>query len=218
MPTFVAIDGSDRALDALALGRRLAEAKGGELVIATVTPDPAEGERRLARYLREARTIHLESADPAAALHRAAREHGAAFIVLGASGRGAAGRALPGATVERLLALGDLAVAVAPRGYWWAAGRSPTVAVPETSTLEIRSAAKALAERLGGGVEELGTDAPERLAAAGLLACGVRSHARSAAALLDHVAATLVRHARCPVLAFPRGAAIRLEQQLLAAH
>src|SRR5688500_11221529 len=117
MPTLVAVDGSEHGLDALALGRRLCAATAGELLVATVTPDAAEGERRLARFGRDGRTLHLDSVDPAVALAAAARDHDAALVVLGSSQRGRAGRVVPG-TMERLLASGQHAVAVAPRGFW----------------------------------------------------------------------------------------------------
>ncbi len=83
----------DHGGDALALGRGLAQASGAEIVVATA-PAP-EGE-------------------DVGALGRA---HRADLVVLGSTHRGAVGRVVPGATVERLLGDPPCAVAVAPPGF-----------------------------------------------------------------------------------------------------
>lgn len=77
--------------DAMALGTVLAQANKAELVLET-----ARDEETLAQL---------------------ALAHHADLVVLGPSHRGAVGRLVPGATVERLLGEAPCAVAVAPRGF-----------------------------------------------------------------------------------------------------
>lgn len=132
----VGYDGREPALDAVVLGRVLAEATGGELVLVIALPYDAlllgleEYERALeedtARLLEPARA-HLDDRrfeslacggeSPARLLHDLAEREGAELIVLGSTRRGPIGRLLPGSVAERLLAGSPCAVAVAPREY-----------------------------------------------------------------------------------------------------
>ncbi|HSK76190.1 MAG TPA: universal stress protein [Thermoanaerobaculia bacterium] len=79
--------------DALTLGTVLARASRAELILGTARTGNGETLAQLARF------------------------HRADLVVVGASHRGAAGRVLPGATVERLLGEAPCAVAVAPPGF-----------------------------------------------------------------------------------------------------
>jgi nucleotide-binding universal stress UspA family protein len=123
----------DRAPVELALG--IAELTGAEVTAVSVNPSPYVGgwadlyvadtgpdpaiEPALLR-LRAAfdvTTRVVTDASVPRALHAVARDTGAGMIVVGSTGRGAAGRVLPGSTAERLLHGAPCPVALAPRGY-----------------------------------------------------------------------------------------------------
>lgn len=84
---------TEEGRDAMALGTALAQANKAELILGTA---------------------HTEDGQTLAQL---ARLHRADLVVVGASHRGAVGRVVPGATVERLLGEAPCAVAVAPAGF-----------------------------------------------------------------------------------------------------
>jgi nucleotide-binding universal stress UspA family protein len=132
----IAIDTNERTMDALALGRLLADSTGAPVALLTVFPqvpllDSAEPEMvRLRDELREslsglAREVGF--ADPAAEVvsgNFAARElqhvserADTGLIVVGSTMRGPIGRLLVGGVGERLLAGAASPVAFAPRGY-----------------------------------------------------------------------------------------------------
>jgi nucleotide-binding universal stress UspA family protein len=93
----------------------------------------------------------LQSSSAARALHEAAEESGAALLVVGASRRSAAGRAVVGSTGVRLLHGAPCAVAVAPRD-WTPKERLDTIGVAYVDSDEGREAlrsAHALAGRAG---------------------------------------------------------------------
>ena len=130
----VGIDGSERGLDALALGRLLAEGTGAELVATHVyeraTDHPghagwgnfmwAHGERTLLDALGEESDIRqeiIESSSPARGLHELAEREHAALIVVGSSHHAGLGRVLVGSVGERVLHGAPCGVAVAPAGY-----------------------------------------------------------------------------------------------------
>lgn len=144
----IGYDGSERGLDALALGRAVAELAGDavDVSVALVFPDGAigasgvrqlDGEHRHAadRILAGARrawpelepgAFHLvQAGSPAAGLHRLAQQRDADAVVVGASHHGAAGRVFPGSATEQTLHGAPCAVLVAPPGYA-AAGAGPS--------------------------------------------------------------------------------------------
>ena len=132
----IAVDATQRSLDALALGKLLADATTAPVSLVTVFPyDPLrdpEGDE-LTRVRTEARTILADLAGQVAmgvadaeviASNRAARElqhvteqEATGIIVVGSTGRGPVGRLLPGAVGERLLTGSAAPVGIAPRGY-----------------------------------------------------------------------------------------------------
>ena len=69
----------------------------------------------------------LGPATPHTALAAEAEDAGAAFLVVGSTGRGLTGRRAPGGTVQRLLPVAPCPVAIAPRGYRHRAPRRVTV-------------------------------------------------------------------------------------------
>lgn len=132
----VAVDASERSLDALALGRLLADSTAAPVVLMSVFPydplsDPADDSYTRAR--EEARSILVELGEKAGLVapdaqviagHFAARElqrvseqQPTGVIVLGSTHRGPVGRLLPGGVGERLLTGAACPVAIAPRGY-----------------------------------------------------------------------------------------------------
>lgn len=132
----VGIDDSAGAEDALAFARRLGEATGARLQLASAYPyeewpsrvashefgaflrDEAQSvlDRRAAS-LGTVPTHTIADHSPARALHRLAERIGAALIVVGSTHRGAIGRVLPGSTGERLMHGAPCPVAIAPRDY-----------------------------------------------------------------------------------------------------
>lgn len=130
----VGIEGSERAADALALARRLAEPSARLILVRAYPADPtisgdggtayarallADAEATLARLCEGPwmQTVAVADPHPARALARLAEEHCAAFVVLGPSHTGRLRRVVPGSTCERLLPSSPCPVAVAPRGY-----------------------------------------------------------------------------------------------------
>jgi nucleotide-binding universal stress UspA family protein len=136
----IGFDGTPPARDALALGRRLAEAADAVITVVCVHPFIAltadvesDGAVDLSwregaeRTLDEARAAlagvatatfrSMADTSPARALHEAALEADAALIVLGSTHRRGLGRVLPGTTADQVLHAAPCAVAVAPAGY-----------------------------------------------------------------------------------------------------
>src|SRR5689334_19366746 len=119
----IGCDGSPRTLDAVALGRRLAEARAGRVILAAVYrgdhpswPGSDDLEAALRDEARgdldavdrdsfavpvELRTIGASS--PARGLHELAEHIGADAIVVGSTHRGPIGRVVPGSVGEKLL-------------------------------------------------------------------------------------------------------------------
>ena len=134
----VGIDDSAGAEDALAFARRLADATGARLQLASAYPyeewpsrvashefgaflrDEAQAvlDRRAASLGDGTVATHtIADHSPPRALHGLAERIGAALIVVGSTHRGAIGRVLPGSTGERLMHGSPCPVAIAPRGY-----------------------------------------------------------------------------------------------------
>ena len=129
----VGFDGSDQALDALALGRCVSEATGATLVAVCVYealhPAPQPGIARWQDDMRRAaeaavelagsgvETATIPSSSVPHGLHQFAEAEGADLLVVGPSHRGPAGRVLVGSTATRLLHESPCAFAVAPHGF-----------------------------------------------------------------------------------------------------
>jgi nucleotide-binding universal stress UspA family protein len=132
----IAVDATERTLDALALGRLLSDATGAPAVLLSVftyspLEDPAAEEPR--RVRNEARDILLELGEAAGVtaaevqvvasnqvareLHRVTEQDTTGLMVLGSTSRGPLGRLLPGSMGERLLAGAAAPLAIATRGY-----------------------------------------------------------------------------------------------------
>jgi nucleotide-binding universal stress UspA family protein len=132
----IAVDATERTLDALALGKLLSNATGAPVVLLSIFSydplgDPA-GEAP-SRLRDEARDILLELGEAAGVkaaeiqvvasnrvareLHRVTEQDTTGVMVLGSTSRGPVGRLLPGAMAERLLAGAAAPLAIAPRAY-----------------------------------------------------------------------------------------------------
>lgn len=132
----IAVDTSERSLDALALGRLLADSTAAPVVLMSVFPydplaDPADDMYTRARD--EARSILVELGEEAGLvapdaqviagnfaareLQRLSEQQATGVIVLGSTHRGPVGRLLPGGVGERLLTGAACPIAIAPRGY-----------------------------------------------------------------------------------------------------
>ena len=135
----VGFDGSDHAVDALALGGLLARSARAQLTVVCAYPAdplgasvtahelaqgvPEDAEARLARarelvpagVLADFRTVAGPA--PSQVLHEIAEELGARTIVVGPSHHGTVLRRLTGSTPERVLDHAPCPVAVAPDGF-----------------------------------------------------------------------------------------------------
>lgn len=132
----VALDGSGRSRDALALGQLFAEVRGARLLMAYVHPygevPNLLGHASVVRTVVDSifaaaqailppgaarEMIIAVHRSPAAGLRRLAQEEGASIVVLGSSERSRMGQIVPGRTAGRLLSDASLPVAIAPHGY-----------------------------------------------------------------------------------------------------
>lgn len=130
----VGIEASERAFDALALARQLADPSARLVLVCAYPADPvvtgdgggryarallADAEATLARVCDSASIETLAIADPhpSRALARIALDRCAALIVVGSTHTGRLRRVVPGSTSERLLACSPCPVAIAPHGY-----------------------------------------------------------------------------------------------------
>lgn len=129
----VGYDGSDEAVDALALGSLLADTTNAQLtVVGVYAGDPWLGmndprfqrpDAELARLVEEAaqsvggEAVAVPSTSAAHGLHDFAQESDADLIVVGSSHQAGMGRVLAGNVAQRLLQGGPCAVAVSPSGF-----------------------------------------------------------------------------------------------------
>ena len=137
----IGVDASARSEDAIAFGRRLADASRARVVVACAFPysdvpsrasnasyrealadeasrPPATMRDRLEGIAAERLRIRImANPSPAHALHDLAEAEHAEIIVVGSSHTGRLGRVAPGSTGERLLHGAPCAVAVVPHGY-----------------------------------------------------------------------------------------------------
>jgi nucleotide-binding universal stress UspA family protein len=128
-------DGSDHAVDGLALAELLADVTGAELLVAAVVPHefpyaPGTAEREqvlrlqaqdmLVDAVAESDRVHTRvvvARSAAQGLHQLAESERADALIVGSSHRGPVGRVLAGSVAERLLHGAPCPVAVAPAGF-----------------------------------------------------------------------------------------------------
>jgi nucleotide-binding universal stress UspA family protein len=212
----VSYDGTDNDVDALALGRVLAEA-GATLALAYVRHNRESEERReeLAEHEAEALlaggTRWIGMPDVACyvvvagatsdGLLSLADEHGFDMIVFGSEYRTAPLHVQPGASAERLLEKqADVAVGIAPAGLRVSVElKIATIAfVDGEGDPSAQQTATALAEKLGARILERATQSPD------LLIVGSRLGAATGHVDLSGAARYLLETVRCPVIIVAR--------------
>lgn len=156
----VGYDDGDQSRDALALGRRLADASGAELVVAGVfqfdpiwggfAPHFHEAEAEFARKIEaaaasvDAEAEAFPSSSAARGLHDLAEEIDADLIIVGSARYGRIGQAVAGSVGVSLLHGSPCAVGIAPRGYRERSGEGiSAIAVGVDGSAEARLALEA---------------------------------------------------------------------------
>jgi nucleotide-binding universal stress UspA family protein len=191
----IAVDATQRSLDALALGKLLADATTAPVGLVSVFPyDPLvdpEGEG-LTGVRADARDLLLELANEAGldvadaeviASNRAARElqhvterETTGIIVVGSTGRGSVGRLFPGSVGQRLLTGSASPVAIAPRDYAeHPAARLELIGVAFDDSPESHHALEAgrlLARSAGAQLRVIAAFQPQAFGAMGTFASG----------------------------------------------
>jgi nucleotide-binding universal stress UspA family protein len=218
----VSYDGTDNDTDALALGRVLGEL-GGDISLAyvrhTQQPDSARealeekeagellahgaqalGDEKIERHV----VVH---ASTGAGLWELAESEAADVIVFGSDYRTAEGAVLPGTSAQRMLTGGPAAVAVAPAGFRNHEAKSGSIGVlaEEDGDDSASDTAKSLADALGIKVADRreGTD---------LLVVGSSPASPKGHVNLSARAGYAIETANTPVLAVPRGTAIKFSK------
>lgn len=167
----IGVNDSESSEDAVALGRRLAEATSGRVVVACAFPYSDMPSRAANLTYRDAlktnalrtagrmsellsnlptdriQTTAIANPSPPHALHDIATAENASIVVLGSTHTGRAGRVMPGSTAERLLHGAPCAVAVVPEGYRERTHPSINqIGVAYNGTAEAKAAVDAAAE------------------------------------------------------------------------
>jgi len=218
----VSYDGTDNDRDALALGGKLSEL-GGEISLAyvrhTQQPDSArealeekEAEELLAsgaEALGDEKTPRhvVVHASTGAGLWELAEGEKADLIVFGSDYRTAESAVMPGTSAQRMLTGGPAAVAIAPAGYRNQDHQVKTIGVlPEDDGDDAAfETAKGLADALGGTVAD-------RHEGADLLVVGSSPASPKGHVNLSARAGYAIETANTPVIAVPRGTAIKFSK------
>ena len=193
----IGVEESERSEDAIAFGRRVAQAAGADVVVANAYPysdTPSRASNASYRHaLREDALVTVRNMrsrlgdvpeerallriipdpSPAKALHHIAHAERAALVIVGSTHTGHAGRVLPGSTGERLLHGAPCSVAIVPKGYREHAGESVRrIGVAYNDTDEAKaavSAAASLARAFGAELELIGIVTTEYLTTPALM-------------------------------------------------
>ncbi|HLI31936.1 MAG TPA: universal stress protein [Solirubrobacteraceae bacterium] len=216
----ISYDGTNNEVDALALGRVLADA-GAHVALAYVRHSPAfeaPGDHDLPRGEAAAlldrgaelygdvgveRHVVDDRSTPAGLLALSGQID-AQGVVFCSDSHTAVGHISIGNSARRLLEGGPLAVAIAPAGYAQSApARLARIACPSESAEALATAA---ALRAATGSEQV--DSAER---ADLIVIGSRSDGRPGCVALAAAAERLIEEAGCPVLLLPAGVALGFE-------
>ena len=218
----VSYDGTDNDRDALTLGGKLSEL-GGEISLAyvrhTQQPDSArealeekDAEELLAsgaEALGDEKTPRhvVVHASTGAGLWELAESERADVIVFGSDYRTAEGAVMPGTSAQRMLTGGPAAVAIAPAGYRNQDHQVKTIGVlPEDDGDDAAlETAKGLADALDGTV----ANRPE---GADLLVVGSSPASPRGHVNLSARAGYAIETANTPVIAVPRGTAIKFSK------
>jgi nucleotide-binding universal stress UspA family protein len=216
----VSYDGTDSDLDALALGRLLAQA-GGSLTLAYVR-HTRESERRAeelaqneaeelleggAKWLAQPdvpRHVVLSGSTPEG-LQQLAESEQAGVVVFGSEYRTATGHVDPQRSARRLLDGGPLAVGIAPAGLHETA--EPKIAsvafVSENGDPSARETAESLATAFGADLAARPSASPD------LIVVGSKPGGVTGRVTISAAAEYLIETVRCPLLVVPRGVSVR---------
>ncbi len=223
----ISYDDTENDLDALMLGRILADA-GAKLTVAYVRhttqrrPDREELEVHEAQALLERgaqwlgvsdvqRRVVL-SASTGEGLGRLAAEEQADVIVFGSDYRTPAGHISAGRSAQTLLQRGPSALALAPAGYHL--NREREIAVIGVLPGSADEAAIETAFSLAGRFDAKVVD---RAHGIDLLIVGSRSEAPAGRVMVTARSENAIDEARAPVLVVARGVAMHFEETLIAA-
>ncbi len=216
----VSYDGSDNDRDALALGRKLANA-GASLALAYVRHMHETGGReQLAEHEADAllaggaawlgnpdvpRFVVLSASTPEGLKELAAKEEASA-IVFGSAYRTTPGHVDPQASAQRFMEGGSLAVAVAPAGYHDFADAPITTiaAVDEEGDTSAAQTAATLASKLGATVADRASQDVS------LLIVGSKAVAVHGTVMISAASAYLIELTPCPTIVLPRGVPLAL--------
>jgi hypothetical protein len=216
----VSYDGTDNDRDALALGRKLADA-GASLALAYVRHMHESGGReRLAEHEADAlleggaawlgnpdvpRFVVLSASTPEG-LKELALEEQAGGIVFGSAYRTTPGHVDPQASAQRFMEGGSLAVAVAPAGYHDFADAPITsiAAVDEEGDTSAAQTAATLASKLGATVADRASQDVS------LLIVGSKAVAVHGTVMISAASAYLIELTPCPTIVLPRGVPLAL--------
>jgi nucleotide-binding universal stress UspA family protein len=193
----IGVDDTERSQDAIAFGRRLADAAGADVIVGCAFPYSdvpsraanaayrealAEEARTTARAMRErlegipeerSQIRIMANTSPPHALHDLAAAERAALVIVGSTHTGNSGRVLPGSTGERLFHGAPCSVAVVPKDYRTHA-RDPIrrVGVAYNASEEAKAAVHAavdLARALGAELEVVGVVSAESYGAPAMM-------------------------------------------------
>ena len=216
----ISYDGTNNEVDALALGRVLADA-GAQVALAYVRHSPAfeppsdhdlplgEAEALLDRgaelYGEEAVERHVvDDRSTPAGLLSLSGQIDAQGVVFCSDSHTAAGHISVGNSARWLLEGGPLAVAIAPAGYSQAAPqRLAAIACPSESPEALATLQELLRATGARRVSALGE--------ADLAVIGSRPDGRPGCVALSSASERMIEEAACPVLLLPAGVALLLE-------
>ena len=218
----VSYDGTDNDLDALALGRLLAEA-GASIALAYVrhAQEVESGRERLAESEAKAllaaganvlgnpdvpQFVVISGSTPEGLRTLALAEH-ADVIVFGSEYRTAPGHVDPQASARRLLDGGAFALAFAPAGFADQTGyKVKTIAaISEAGDPCARETAEALASKLGATVAEHASSDID------LVVVGSKRGAVTGRVTISAAAEYLIELSNCPVIVVPRGVTVHFD-------
>jgi len=223
----VSYDDTDNDLDALALGRVLAEA-GASLTLAYVRHttqsersreelEEHEAETLLERGAQRLDDVHVEqrvivSASTGEGLKWLAEEQGADIVVFGSDYRTAFGHVTPGRSAQTLLEGGPAALALAPAGYH--VDQNAKIRTIGVLAAPGDDAALQTARQLADAFDATLTRDERHV---DLLIVGSRSEAPEGRVMVTAQAQNAIEDAAFPVLVLARGVTLRLPTPAAAA-
>jgi nucleotide-binding universal stress UspA family protein len=218
----VSYDDTDNDRDALTLGRVLGEL-GGEISLAYVRHTQQPDSAREALEEKEAGELLTHGAQAlddekierhvvvhastGAGLWELAESESADVIVFGSDYRTAEGAVLPGTSAQRMLTGGPVAVAVAPAGF-----RNQEAKIGSIGVLAEEDGDDAALDTAKSLADALGIKVADRHEGADLLVLGSSPASPKGHVNLSARAGYAIETANTPVLAVPRGTAVKFSK------